>query len=235
WMSRTRTYRMTGIGRYCQLTLMVLALFICSTNVLQAQQIDRLQDTRPDTTACQRGGGQQGLAPTPQEEGRVNFQSTDSLIFVFDTTRTGTLYGSASVAHQSGQLKAGKISLNIDRNIVSAYTQTPEDTLSKPVLIRDQDEVRSNRIDFNYKTEKGRFEVARVNIADGKVTGTRVKKTAPHVVFLEDAIYSTCTLDHPHYYIKADRMKVVDEEKVFFQRARLYILDIPYPIVFPFG
>src|SRR5699024_8352904 len=33
----------------------------------------------------------------------------------------------------------------------------------------------------------------------------------------------------------ADRMKIVDEEEVFFQRARLYILDIPYPLVFPFG
>ena len=30
-------------------------------------------------------------------------------------------------------------------------------------------------------------------------------------------------------------MKVVDQEEVFFSNARLYILDIPYPIVFPFG
>lgn len=178
---------------------------------------------------------QQGVAPTPEQEGQINFQSSDSLVFVLDTSRTATLYGTASVSHSAGQLKAGKVSLNLDQNLVSADTQTPEDTLSKPVLIRDNDEVRSNRIDFNYETEKGRFEVARVSVQDGNITGTRVKKTGPNVIFLEDAIYSTCTLDHPHYYIKADRMKVVDEEKVFFERARLFLLDIPYPLVFPFG
>ena len=30
-------------------------------------------------------------------------------------------------------------------------------------------------------------------------------------------------------------MKVVDEDEIFFTNARLYILDIPYPLVFPFG
>ncbi|SMO34108.1 putative LPS assembly protein LptD [Fodinibius sediminis] len=207
-------------------------------SLLHAQDLDLPVDTLQQEREGQQGARSQqgsGTAPTPEQEGQINFQSSDSLVFVFDTSRTATLYGSASVAHSAGQLKAGKVSLNLDSNIVSADTQTPEDTLSKPVLTRENNQVRSNRIDFNYKTEKGRFEVARISIQDGNVTGTRVKKTAPHVVFLEDAIYSTCNLDHPHYYIKADRMKVVDEEKVFFEKARLYILDIPYPLVFPFG
>ena len=37
------------------------------------------------------------------------------------------------------------------------------------------------------------------------------------------------------YYIRAERMKVVDQEEIFFTNARLYILDIPYPMIFPFG
>lgn len=247
-MNRYRTYVKGRIYPHGWVFL-VLFFCMCTTNILQAQ--DTGSPERPDTL---RGGdiggagqqeqvppgeqgeaGEQDVAPTPEQEGQVNFQSSDSLVFVFDTSRTATLYGSASVSHSAGQLKAGKVSLNLDQNIVSANTQTPEDTLSQPVLIRENDEVRSNRIDFNYQTEKGRFEVARIGVQDGNVTGTRVKKTGPHVIFLEDAIYSTCTLDHPHYYIKADRMKVVDEEQVFFERARLYILDIPYPLVFPFG
>jgi len=193
----------------------------------------------PDSLRTGQAGGQgqaQASQPSaPEQEGQVNFQATDSLVFNFKKNRIATLYGSAKVNHQAGELSSGKVALNLDSSLVSAATQTPQDTLSQPVLLRDSDRIRSERISFNYKTEKGRFEVARVAVDQGYLTGTKVKNQSKHVVFLEDAIYSTCNLDHPHYYIKADRMKVVNQEKVFFTNARLYILDIPYPIVFPFG
>ena len=193
----------------------------------------------PDSLRAGQSGGQQqaqtAQPSAPEQEGQVNFQATDSLVFNFKEDRIATLFGSAKVNHQAGELSSGKIALNLDKHLVSAATQTPRDTLSQPVLVRQSDRIRSESISFNYQTEKGRFNVARTQVDQGYLTGTKVKNTSRHVVFLEDAIYSTCDLDHPHYYIKADRMKVVDQEKVFFTNARLYILDIPYPIVFPFG
>lgn len=223
----TNIFTYTGTLLSWRLCLL-LFLILVSAGGLRAQDFAR-GDTLQGRTQ------QNEIANRPNEEGQVNFQASDSLIFVFEEDRIATLYGSASASHVSGQLKAGKIGLNLDQNLVSAETETPQDTLSQPVLIRENDRVRSNRITYNYNTEKGRFEVARVTVQDGNLIGMKVKKTAPHVVFLEDAIYSTCMLDHPHYYIKAERMKVVDREKIFFQEARLYILDIPYPLVFPFG
>ncbi len=188
-----------------------------------------------DTAAIPDPNQQNQSAQQPEQEGQVNFQATDSLVFNARKERIATLYGSSSVVHSSGELQSGKIAMNLDRNLVSANTQTPQDTLSQPVLIREGDRVRSNKIDYNYETEKGRFEVARIGVRDGNLIGSKVKNESPHVVYLEDAIYSTCQLDHPHYYIKAAKMKVVDEEEVFFERAQLYILDIPYPLIFPFG
>jgi len=219
--------------------LLVLVLLLGCGQLAQAQDTTAVQDSArigrggAGTGRPQAGRGQGNNEP--EQEGQVNFQSSDSLVFNFKKNRVATLYGSASVNHSAGQLKAGKVAMNLDSSLVRANTQTPQDTLSQPVLIREQDRVRSNNIKFNYKTEQGRFEVARVKVQDGNLIGTKVKNTSPHVVFLEDAIYSTCQLDHPHYYIKAAKMKVVDQEKVFFERARLFILDIPYPLVFPFG
>ncbi|MDZ7772508.1 MAG: putative LPS assembly protein LptD [Balneolaceae bacterium] len=186
---------------------------------------DTLQTRRPTEPA---GTG----AP---DQAEVTFQASDSLIFHFRGDRRGTLFGNAQVSHESGDLTAGRISMNLDSSLVSAAALSPGDTLSQPVLQRGEDRIRSEQISFNYQTEKGRFEVARVQIPQGAITGTRVKNTSPEVFFLEDAIYSTCTLDHPHYYIKMDRGKVVNEEEIFFTNARLYLLDIPYPLVFPFG
>jgi len=230
---------------YNTLYLALLLILLIGTQPLAAQDTTAVQqdttriastrfepatDQRPSAQGQQRGGANQ-----PQQEGQINFQASDSLVFEVKKDRIATLYGSSSVVHSSGELKAGKVAMNLDQSLVSANTQTPQDTLSQPVLIRENERVRSNKIDFNYQTEKGRFEVARVEVQDGNLIGTKVKNANPNVIYLEDAIYSTCQLDHPHYYILADRMKVVDREKVFFERARLYILDIPYPLVFPFG
>jgi hypothetical protein len=165
----------------------------------------------------------------------VRFSASDSLTFQLRGVREARLYGNASVDHTAGQLTAGRVTLNLDDKLMSATTLTPGDTLSEPVLMREDDRIRSQRILFNYETEKGKFDVARVRMDEASITGNEVKMVAPHVIFIRQGMYSTCELDHPHYYIQADRMKVVDEDELFFTRARLYILDIPYPIVFPFG
>ncbi len=177
------------------------------------------------------GPGEPGSA----EGDDIRFSSRDSLIFTTRGERRATLYGNARVGNQQGELTAGEVLLNLDKKEMSAQAGEPADTLSEPVLQRGQDRVRSRRIAYNYETDKGKFDVARITMDQGNVIGTQVKRTASHVIFVEDGIYSTCELDHPHFYIRAGRMKVVDEDEIFFTRARLFILDIPYPLVFPFG
>ncbi|NIR50055.1 LPS-assembly protein LptD, partial [candidate division KSB1 bacterium] len=168
-------------------------------------------------------------------EGSVNFQARDSLTFSFGEQRIAMLYGAANVSHESGDLTAGTVELNLDENQLQATASSKQDTLSHPVLKRDEQELRSTRILFNYETERGKFEVAEINVPDGHLIGTKVKNVSRDEVFIEDGIYSTCPPEHMYYYIQAKRMKVVEEEEIFFTNARLFILDIPYPLIFPFG
>lgn len=233
------------------LLLFPLLLLLGTTTNLYAQVDPNVPDTvQADTTGGipqnarqqqmqqrqgQRPGPGQGGGNQLEQEGQVNFSARDSLVFNFKNQRRATLFGQSKVIHSAGELSAGKISMNLNRHEVNASTTTPEDSLSQPVLQREQERIRSNSISFNYQSEKGRFEVARTQVQQGNIIGEKVKNMDRHTIFIEDGIYSTCQLDHPHYYIKADRMKVVDRDEVFFTRARLYILDIPYPLVFPFG
>lgn len=165
----------------------------------------------------------------------VSFQSNDSLVVSFRDGRKAFMYGSAKVEHSAGTLTAGEIEMDLVKNVVEATAASEQDTLSYPVLKRQNDEIKSNRILFNYKTQKGKFETARIQVPDGYLIGSKVKNVNQDEVFIEDGIYSTCPPDYLYYYIKAKKMKVVEEEEIFFTNARLYILDIPYPIVFPFG
>lgn len=173
---------------------------------------------------------------TPEgEDPPVDFEAQDSVVFEFEPERIAYLYGNAEVRHPEGTLKAGKITLNLSTNIMEASAESPDDTLSYPVLTREGEEIRSKRILYNYKTDKGLFDAARVTIDKGSITGNKVKRSSPDVVFIEEGQYSTCELDHPHFYIQAQQMKVFEEDEIFFTNAQLYILDIPYPVVFPFG
>lgn len=198
------------------------------------------QAVRPDDIDLSTGTGAPGQAQSPggQQQATgdiVNFQASDSLIFNFRDQRKAFLYGNAVVEHESGTLEAGTIDMDLELNQVEARTQTPEDTLSYPVLKQESRDLKSTRILFNYETEKGKFEVAEVQVSQGHLIGTKIKNVSQTEVFVEDGIYSSCPPDHMTYYIKAERMKVVDQEEIFFTNARLYILDIPYPMVFPFG
>ncbi len=209
------------------------------------------------------GGRSPGQQPPPAQDGqvgdRITFSARDSLIIRLDERRIANLYGNSRVEHTSGRLTAGSITLDLDENLAIAEARrvpldttdvsdlfrrwiarkgefaAPVDTLTIPRLTRDGDEIESRRIMFNFVTEKGKFDVATMDMDGAGLTGTAVKAPAPHVIFIEDAVYSTCDLDHPHYYIRARRMKVVDQDEVFFTGAQLYFLDIPYPMIFPFG
>lgn len=200
-------------------------------NLFQNQQSPSgfQSDTTNQQTAQTRTAGREAV------EDAVNFQARDSLTFTFGEQRIAMLYGAANVKHESGELKAGTVELDLDKSQLQATASSEQDTLSYPVLVREEQELRSTRILFNYETERGKFEVAEIDVGQGHLVGTKVKNISRDEVFIEDGIYSTCPPDHMYYYIQAKRMKVVEEEEIFFTNARLFILDIPYPLVFPFG
>ncbi len=222
-------------------------MVLCFTlpSLVQAQVIDstRINQQRrmseQEAMSRQSGGAQQmpqqGGQQKKEDKNKIHFTANDSLVFDFSKQRIATLFGSAKVQQSQGSLSAGKIALNLDAHTMSATAENTQDTLSHPVLTRGNETVRSDKIIFNYQTGRGKFNVARVKVSQGNLIGMQVKNKTPHVIFIKNAIYSTCNLPHPHFYIKAKRMKVINDKEIFFTNARLYILDIPYPLILPFG
>ena len=107
--------------------------------------------------------------------------------------------------------------MDLEINTVEASTENTLDTLSMPLLSREKDEIRSRRILFNYKTQKGKFEEARIKVGEGQLIGSKVKNINETEVFIQDGIYSTCPPEYLYYYLKAKKMKVVDQDEIFLQ------------------
>lgn len=214
-----------------------VCLFCACLLIMLTSEIS-LAQTESDTTSTKATVEQPPKAPAVKKSNvkdAVEFQSSDSLTINLRNGRKAFLFGTAKVSHSAGELTAGEIEMDIEKNQVEAKAGSAADTLSYPILKRESDEIKSTRILFNYKTQKGKFEEAKIQVPDGYLIGSKVKNVSKDEVFIEDGIYSTCPPDYLYYYIKAKKMKVVEQEEVFFANARLYILDIPYPILFPFG
>ena len=173
------------------------------------------------------------------------FYARDSLIF--HSTRLKekiSLYGSASLIHPEAELIAGFIELDFKTN--EAHAQHAQSIYEKeqelPKIKFKEDEVVSSDIRYNYHTKKGKFRIAKIDINEGEykgsVIGDEVKfidKIGKDVVYIRNGKFSTCPPNHWYFYIKAKKIKIVGDEELFFSDAMLYILDIPYPFLFPLG
>lgn len=148
------------------------------------------------------------------------------------------LYGNASVTYGDINLKAYYIRLNWVLNEV--YAVGREDTATKkmveePIFQEGQSTYNTKEIRYNFKTKKGIIKGIITQEGDGNIRGQRVKKDSLNNFYLSKAIYTTCNLEHPHFYINAPKIKLVEKKQVVSGLFNLVIADVPLPLGLPFG
>ncbi len=186
------------------------------------------------TPARPRGEGEGLDAP-------VTFAARDSLVIVFADDGDadgdlGTLFGEAKVDYDDATLTAAEVDLLFGREELRARG-VPSDTglVGQPAFVRGSESLTGREVAYNLSTSRGRIVGARTVIEDGYLLGGIVKQASERVVYAKDATYTTCSLDHPHYGLRAGEMKIVDQEWIYTGPARLYLLGIPTPLWLPFG
>jgi len=70
---------------------------------------------------------------------------------------------------------------------------------------------------------------------DGYIHGKRVLRDSQENIYVKDAQFTTCNLPNPHFYIKADKIKVIPGKQIITGPANLVIEGINTPLVVPFG
>lgn len=147
------------------------------------------------------------------------------------------LYGNAKVVNEDLTLEADFIKVDLEKSIVTASgtKDTAGHLIGKPVFKQGGQEYRAEVIKYNFKTKKGYLSEFRTQEGDGYIHGDDVSKSPDNTFGIKDAKYTTCNLDHPHFYIAATRIKVIPDKKIVMGPANLVIEDVPTPLVLPFG
>ncbi|WP_243635951.1 putative LPS assembly protein LptD [Hymenobacter edaphi] len=191
---------------------------------------------RPDTARTGADSLRVGVKPKGDIETTVKYQAKDSIRFNVQEKRA-VLYNKASVNYGTMDLKAGVITVDYSQNLLTAEgrADTTGKVRDKPVFKDGAETYQAGRIAYNFKSRKGKIAEAITQQGEGYIHAEVVKKNELNEIYGLHGRYTTCNLEHPHFFINASKMKVIPRKQVVTGPFNLVIGDIPTPLGFLFG
>jgi len=224
-----------------QLTTVLFTLLVVGSAYLNAQSInvstgDSLQLARDSVQTDSLKVG--SLVKSPDAlDSKVEYKARDSMRFALKEKKI-YLYGAAEVKYEQIELKAEYVEINWSTNIVHAEGRPDSSgkVIGKPVFSEGSQTFDADKMDYNFKTKKGRISGVFTRQGEGYLHGDQVKKNEKDEFFVKNGKYTTCNLpEHPHFYINASKIKVIPKDKIVSGPANLVIEDVPTPLAVPFG
>ena len=200
-----------------------------ATNSNKSHTILLSDSTRPDSTGIR--------ISKDALKSKVQYHAEDSIIF--DVEGKGLfLYGKAELTYENLVLKAERISIDWNTNMLYAHgiKDTIGDSLmGTPAFTVDGENYRSEEMVYNFKNKKGKMIGVRTTQGEGFLYGKAVKRDENENLYMKNGWYTTCSEPHPHFQINVSEVKVIPNKRIITGPANLVISDIPTPAVVPFG
>jgi hypothetical protein len=208
-------------------------------------QIDLKPDTIPpsnlpnlkDTLAISPEIAKKDSVKKPLLEATITYSAEDSIIPDFENQKM-YMYKNAVVNYQNIELKADYIMLDFVNKEVYAEG-LPDSTGQKvgnPDFKDGTEEFKSKTMRYNFVTQKGIITDVVTTEGDGFIQSELTKKVSEDEFILEKGKYTTCNADHPHFYLRMTKAKVISNKKIITGPAYLVLEDFPiyFPMI-PFG
>ena len=155
------------------------------------------------------------------------------------------LYGQAKVDYQDVNMTANYIIIDWGKNLMTAEGKRlpyGKGWLGKPTFKQGAQDVKASKLTYNFKTYKGIIydvqtmqEGMNVVGTKGKFIGAGNDTTKANVIYNKDAIFSTCDLEHPHFGIRSNKQKIVQDKVAIVGPSNIEVGGIPTPLWLPFG
>lgn len=167
---------------------------------------------------------------------KVTYHADDSLMLDNENNKA-YLWGKAWVKYEDIELKADYLEIDFEKNeVFAAGMQDSNGVLQNtPIFNEKGQEYESKEILYNFNTKKGLIQNTTTQQSSGYIHGDRVKMETQDVFYIRNGRYTTCNLDHPHYYIKAGKLKMINNDKVITGPAYMAVEDVPTFLAMPFG
>lgn len=198
-------------------------------------QASNLYLPEPDTAAVEKNTDTLGKENF-QLSAEVVYSAEDSIVFDLNNQRI-YLYGNANIDFEGIHMDAAYMEFSFTDNMI--YARGTTDSLGnpagKPHFSDGQQEMTAAEIAYNTKTKKGIIKEVRAQQGEGYIHMGVSKKHGNNEIHLQHGKYTTCDLDHPHYYFNLTKAIIIPDDKIVSGPVNLVVADIPTPLALPFG
>ncbi len=167
----------------------------------------------------------------------VTYSATDSIKYDFKTQKI-ILYTNSEIDYTNINLKSDNITLDWNTNELTAIGL--EDSLGRltetPIFKQGEEEYKAKKIRYNFVSERAVVTEIVKKEGEGFLLLEKGKRDSEGNFNGVQGSYTTCTnTDHPHFRIRSQKIKVIENKQIITGPFQLEIMDIPTPIGFPFG
>lgn len=167
----------------------------------------------------------------------VEYEALDSIVLDMKSKKA-RLYGSAVVVYEDITLKADYIEVNFESKDVFARGVISDSSgkyIGRPEFADAGKVYEADTMKYNFDTKKGISYGVLTTEKDGYIHGKKVLRDSNENIYVKNAQFTTCNLPDPHFYILADKIKVIPKKQIITGPANLVIEGINTPLFVPFG
>ena len=163
---------------------------------------------------------------------QVKYSATDSIVLASKSKKV-FLYKEAKIEYGDIILEADYIEYDQERNFVFArgVVDSLGETTGKPKFNEKNEEFVARTIKYNFKTKKAYIQDLFTEEEQGFLHSKETKKSADNSFQLSNGKYTTCDLEHPHFYLHMNKAKIIPNDKIISGPAYLVFQDIPIKVI----
>lgn len=167
---------------------------------------------------------------------KIDYSSTAYMVLDMES-KTLKLVSKGKIDYEDMSLAADTIIMNWEDDILTAKgtMDSTGQLIGRPEFEENDQKYRSDSMRYNIATQKGLVFGARTRQDENYILADRVKKGEGDTYYIENGKFTTCDAEHPHYYIKSRKLKIIPRDKIITGPLMLVIEDFPLPIIVPFG
>lgn len=167
---------------------------------------------------------------------KVITHAKDSLVLDIDSMLF-YLYGDAKVSYEKITVSSGQMVFNQKSNVMTARPlfDTSGKKISHQEFTQDQEKFTFDTLQYNFKSKRALVRNAHSQYGEGFIISEQIKRNSDESIFGYRNIYTTCNLPHPHFGIRAKKIKVIPNRLIASGPANIEIMDVPTPLFLPFG
>jgi lipopolysaccharide assembly outer membrane protein LptD (OstA) len=175
------------------------------------------------------------IEPRGDIETTINYYAKDSIV-MDRANETVYLYGEARVEYDQITVEAAVIVFDQKNNLLSAHgvADSTGKEIGKPVFTEGGVMYTTDGMQYHFANRRAITTGLVTEQNQGYLHGEEVYKNEEDELFVSHAKYTTCNLTHPHFEIRAKRLKR-SGRNIISGPFNMYVNDVPTPLGLPFG